>query len=181
MTAPFSRRLLLPLLALLITIPTLVSGLDSLATLLPLWALAGYAALRQDRVLSWSLLELIFAALALIVIGMVWGPLQSNLSLNHLSHGLIALGLTAILASELALRETRSRAGILAVVIAVALGIDLEIAEMVIRFDISALRLVDTVADLGADLIGAIAGACLWYYWTGKQGLDQRPFSQKSG
>lgn len=148
--------MLLLSLALLFSALILIGGgVDYLPALLPFFALVGYTLYRgPSRALVWALL-----LLAAIIAGMAFGPLASNWLLNRVSHAIVAGGLCYILAVELG---RRGLSPLWALVLVIVLGLALEGAEEIISPDWSRARLLDSGADLVANLVGALSGLLLY-------------------
>lgn len=132
------------------------AGVEYLPALLPFFAMTAYCLYRGPRRdLIWAL-----ALLAAIIAGMAFGPLGSEALLNRASHALVAGGLAYILADEL---TRRGESVFWALTIVIFLGLGLEGAEEIISPDWGPARLLDSSADLLANLVGAGAGLIIWY------------------
>lgn len=155
----------------------LVSGVEQIPILFPLWALMVYALWpfnNMEEPALWSMLGI----LALITLGMAFGPLQSSDLANHLSHLVVAVMLALI-----ALVELNHRAAPLVVALAVmgvvgCCGIGLELAEAGAHWNDVDGRYHDTIMDLSTDLVGGLLGLLIGWRlieagWIGQNTLPE--------
>ena len=143
------------------------SGSGQLPLLLPLWALAAYSTARAGKTVSLRELMLLQIMLSLLIIGMIWGPWQSNPHLNRIAHALTAAAIVILLCAEMKKQGNHLLVAAAAVAIALSLGILMEVAEAIASPSSAdgVARWHDTLKDLLADLGGSWAGAALWLSW----------------
>lgn len=166
-----AARWLLPI-AVLFSIPVLATGkLGNIPLLIPFWALTAYGMARGGKAVGLRQLVLCQIALGLLIIGMLAGPWQNEPILNRIGHGLVALGLAALLCAELKAFAPLWMACLCALGISVTLGVGMELAEALAGMGDVVLitRWHDTIADLWANLVGAFIGAVSCYVGMRKQ------------
>lgn len=168
-----SARWLLPL-AVVFTVPVILTGkIGNLPLLLPLWFLTIYGLLRADKVIGLRQLLLLQVALGALIVGMLLGPWQDDPFLNRIGHGLVALALSVIICAELKPFGPLWLTCLCGLGAAVTLGVCMELAEAIAGMGdvVLVTRWKDTVADLGADLVGSSLGALSWFYYQRKKAL----------